>query len=106
MPLLYGEGGENAFLRLQEEIMKELHDHSPFALAPLEPDTLRENLLTRGSLITHPSEFRYGANLMPSQFKESRELYYSMTNRGLRISILILESARGTIVILSCGLHS
>jgi hypothetical protein len=39
MPLLYGERGENAFLRLQKEVIKESHDHSPFALTPLEPDT-------------------------------------------------------------------
>jgi hypothetical protein len=31
MPLLYGGGGEKAFIRLQEEILKESSDESIFA---------------------------------------------------------------------------
>ncbi|OTB01961.1 hypothetical protein M426DRAFT_32526, partial [Hypoxylon sp. CI-4A] len=31
MPMLYGEGGDKAFLRLQEEIIKRFDDHSIFA---------------------------------------------------------------------------
>ena len=31
MPLLYGEGGKKAFIRLHEEIMKNFDDHTLFA---------------------------------------------------------------------------
>lgn len=30
MPMLYGEGGEKAFIRLQEEIIKQSNDHTLF----------------------------------------------------------------------------
>jgi Heterokaryon incompatibility protein (HET) len=36
MPLLYGEGGQNAFIRLQQEIMKTSDDQSIFAWGGLE----------------------------------------------------------------------
>ena len=36
MPLLYGEGNEMAFLRLQEEILRETEDQSIFAWSPNE----------------------------------------------------------------------
>jgi hypothetical protein len=72
IPLLYGEGGENAFMRLQEEIMKESTDHSIFAWKRSPP---RDNNLELskipvgwGILAAHPSQFEdaaYIVNLEP-----------------------------------------
>lgn len=51
MPVVYGEGEENAFLRLQEEINKKSDDHSLFAWKLPKPD------YSHGLLAPHPSIF-------------------------------------------------
>ncbi|KAE8374563.1 HET-domain-containing protein [Aspergillus bertholletiae] len=78
MPILYGEGGERAFLRLQEEIMKYSEGQTIFAWTDKS---------------AHPSD-RYGL-LAPSPacFADSQDIIawkqemdsspYAMTNRGL-----------------------
>jgi hypothetical protein len=108
MPLLYGEGGENAFMRLQEEIMRESTDHSLFAWRRSPPaDNGSEpsaNPLAWGILATHPSQFEHATsirNLAPLRNT------FSLTSRGLRIKLPILrrhEWDRHAIAILDCGL--
>ncbi|KAI1121840.1 heterokaryon incompatibility protein-domain-containing protein [Nemania abortiva] len=53
MPLLYGEGGERAFVRLQEEIMKSSDDHSLFAWMDLDRHAVI-SLLSTTQKIMHP----------------------------------------------------
>ncbi|KAH7138397.1 heterokaryon incompatibility protein-domain-containing protein, partial [Dendryphion nanum] len=55
MPLIYGEG-ENAFIRLQEEIMKISDDHSIFAW--------RSSDKRGGCLATSPASFRNSSNIV------------------------------------------
>jgi hypothetical protein len=81
MPLLYGEGAERAFMRLQEEIIKDSDDQSIFAW-----DTVPKTLLI-GFLAPHPSFFD-GKDVVPFKSWKSSEPY-SMTNCGLRITGLI-----------------
>ncbi|KAK1755526.1 heterokaryon incompatibility protein-domain-containing protein [Echria macrotheca] len=52
MPLLYGEGGPRAFLRLQEEIVRRSNDQSIFAWDHQSLDTT-----CRGPFAAHPSAF-------------------------------------------------
>ncbi|KAB8211678.1 ankyrin repeat-containing domain protein [Aspergillus parasiticus] len=59
MPPIYGEG-KNAFIRLQEEIMKVLDDHSIFAW---RSDSEEEN--HGGLLATSPDAFRESSNVVP-----------------------------------------
>ncbi|KJK65517.1 ANK ankyrin repeat protein [Aspergillus parasiticus SU-1] len=59
MPPIYGEG-KNAFIRLQEEIMKVLDDHSIFAW---RSDSEEED--HGGLLATSPVAFRDSANIVP-----------------------------------------
>ncbi|KAF5860589.1 hypothetical protein ETB97_001363 [Aspergillus alliaceus] len=59
MPPIYGEG-KNAFIRLQEEIMKVLDDHSIFAW---RSESEEEN--HGGLLATSPDAFRECANIVP-----------------------------------------
>jgi hypothetical protein len=106
MPLLYGEGGENAFIRLQEEIMKESSDHSLFSWRRTTPELLTELPLGRGILATHPSDFSYGAPIMSIPLNHPGDFFYWMTNKGLRIRIPILESKNGIIAILNCALRN
>ncbi|KAL4892131.1 heterokaryon incompatibility protein-domain-containing protein [Aspergillus ambiguus] len=81
MPMLYGEG-EKAFLRLQEEIMKQSDDQSIFAW--VNPGSSPDSL--NGLLAPSPSVFAGCANILPYQDWEPRQPY-TMTNRGLQIEL-------------------
>ncbi|KAF7585326.1 hypothetical protein BBP40_011236 [Aspergillus hancockii] len=82
MPMMYGEGGERAFLRLQEEIMKQSDDQTIFAWSDksASPDALH------GLLASSPRHFANSENLVPYQ-KWEPSPPYAMTNRGLRIDL-------------------
>jgi hypothetical protein len=89
MPLLYGEGPK-AFLRLQEEIIKNSEDQSLFAweykypliTKDLSLDDVAEN---EGILAHHPVAFRKSSGIVPY----GNYAPYTMTNRGLQIQIPI-----------------
>jgi hypothetical protein len=82
MPMLYGEGGVKAYLRLQEEIMKQSDDQSLFAW------TINDvpNSDTHGLLADSPSAFRNCRKIMPYEDYSPRRPF-QMTNRGLSIEI-------------------
>ncbi|KAH8173264.1 heterokaryon incompatibility protein (HET) domain-containing protein [Sarocladium implicatum] len=67
MPLLYGEGGENAFIRLQEEILKESTDESIFAW------DANDDSNGAGMLATHPSRFIRGSSIIPLRTRKNPE---------------------------------
>lgn len=111
MPLLYGEGPK-AFIRLQEEIIKESTDQSLFAWKALadpadhgqwtslvNPD--RPNI--RGILARSPTEFASARNIMPVNISPMAEPI-AMTNKGLRIQMPLLSSPVGArfSVLLAC----
>lgn len=105
MPLLYGEGGTRAFIRLQEEIIKISADHSIFAWfanakCTWQTDTALQ-WCSSGLLAPSPAFFaesgRIRRNIGTTQ--EDVELLqlrsrqpFQMTNRGLQIELPILES--------------
>ncbi|KAI0846299.1 HET-domain-containing protein [Daldinia vernicosa] len=82
MPMLYGEGGEKAFLRLQEEIMKQSDDESLFAW--VNPHALPD--AREGLLAADPSYFLNSSSIIPYQDWEPREPF-ALTNRGLKIGL-------------------
>lgn len=57
MPLLYGEGGENAFIRLQLEILKKFNDQSILAWRREADEMLGANINTSGVLASSVSNF-------------------------------------------------
>ncbi|XRM45065.1 hypothetical protein ABZX51_008169 [Aspergillus tubingensis] len=83
MPLLYGEG-ERAYIRLQEEIMRQSDDHSIFAWRDLDalPNTLH------GLLARSPRHFSFSGKFIPYSNWESLPPY-GMTNRGLQIALFL-----------------
>ncbi|KAK7462447.1 hypothetical protein VKT23_008046 [Stygiomarasmius scandens] len=87
MSPIYGEGGENAFIRLQQEIIKISDDRSIFAWIARpgcnEP---------RGLLARYPYEFRAAGNIQRSQSDIPGS--YSFGNNGLHIE-LPLHRIRG-----------
>jgi hypothetical protein len=80
MPMLYGEG-EKAFIRLQEEIIKESPDMSIFAWkASIDMDY-------SGLLARSPAEFKDARCLMTSQDALFGISDFSITNRGIRFNV-------------------
>ena len=82
MPLLYGEG-KQAFIRLQEEIIRRSDDTSIFAW-PIH----REN--QPGLLADSPSAFAGCQNVIPLPTRRGR-FPHSMTNRGLSIRFMAVQ---------------
>ncbi|KAE8442431.1 hypothetical protein EG329_003389 [Mollisiaceae sp. DMI_Dod_QoI] len=85
MPMIYGEGNK-AFLRLQLEILKVTYDHSIFTWT-------RPRVENSSPFALAPSEFQQCGNVSRSAAGNHAESEYAMTNRGLRIK-LVLMSAR------------
>lgn len=81
MPLLYGEGGESAFARLQLEILEKSGDESIFAF---QSTTTRVDILAPS-----PSHFAHSLDIRHFQPNIPRGPY-TMTNKGLEISTVLL----------------
>lgn len=94
IPMLYGEGGRKAFLRLQEEIMKTSDDQSLFASVHRDEDP--EEL--HGLLAPSPAAFAHSNGiLLYHDWGDPREPY-TMTNRGLRIQLHLSAREDGIFV--------
>ena len=94
MALLYGEGG-NAFIRLQEEIMKDSADQSLFAWTAKYAHPME-----RGIFAQHPREFATSSSIIPTG---SPMQPYSMTNKGLQVRLGMLSRGPGRYTaILAC----
>ena len=81
MPPIYGEG-KNAFIRLQEEIMKTLDDHSIFAWRSEEEE---EN--HGGLLATSPDAFRESANVVPYNPFTTIEGPLTVSSKGISLEL-------------------
>ncbi|KAI9657952.1 MAG: hypothetical protein M1821_002609 [Bathelium mastoideum] len=84
MPMLYGEGGTQAFLRLQEEIMKRSDDHSLFAWT----DNGLSSAAYHGLLAEHPDRFKDSHSIFPYEDAEEHASY-SISNKGIRMELHI-----------------
>jgi hypothetical protein len=97
MPLLYGEGSK-AFVRLQEEIVKESEDQSIFVWEYVD---LRM-MTNKGIFAEHPKAFQTSFNVVPSPSKSEP---LSITNRGLRTHAPILKDYNGCQFVLALYCH-
>lgn len=86
MPPLYGEG-QNAFMRLQLEILRISDDESIFAW------TGDDDRYSTGLLALSPAAFEASGDVEQYQFIPNRSPY-SMTNKGLSIEIVYHFSVR------------
>jgi hypothetical protein len=94
MPLLYGEG-EKAFVRLQEEILKDSEDQSLFAWSPpiaievWDLDRIVPMDVGKGRSVfaRHPSEF---ADSSTAHSSRSYGEPYALTNKGVRLEAPII----------------
>ena len=99
MPMLYGEGAQRAFLRLQEEIMRSSDDQSLFIW--LRPDTQDSQDDYHGLLADSPKGFEKTGNMRPYTDYGERSPYL-MTNRGLRIEFHLTAKDDGTYAAALC----
>ena len=82
MPLLYGEG-ENAFLRLQREILAQSDDESIFAWTQSSPYSWSTQILAPS-----PVCFQNSGDVHPYTFVENRSSW-TMTNQGLQMDLVL-----------------
>ncbi|RAL05798.1 uncharacterized protein BO80DRAFT_371949 [Aspergillus ibericus CBS 121593] len=92
MPLLYGEG-PRAFVRLQEEIMKEIDDHSLFAWTI--PDHESISFKVDSIFAQSPAKFAHSHDIIPVD-EEVGELS-AMTKKGLRMTLRLRPVASSQI---------
>ena len=97
MPMLYGEGSR-AFIRLQEEIIKESNDLSLFAWKAPARDQKH-----RGILASSPSEFQ-GSGFISLINHPAFNPDFLMTNKGLHITVDLHPGLGGTYLMgLNCA---
>ncbi|KAB8275436.1 hypothetical protein BDV30DRAFT_236803 [Aspergillus minisclerotigenes] len=97
MPLLYGEG-EKAFIRLQEEIMKDSDDQTLFAW---ENEDISEEHPS-GLLARSPADFRNCSDIVPYSFSKNGTPF-ALTNRGIRMHLPLVRVGQDTaMLILEC----
>ncbi|KAI4619315.1 uncharacterized protein J4E87_007565 [Alternaria ethzedia] len=98
MPMLYGEGAEKAFFRLQEEIIHNSNDLSLFAWTAVNGSSTYRGILARS-----PDEFASLGNLVLEQDLRFNP-DYSMSNKGLRIVTFLkpTEDSEDVIMPLHC----
>jgi hypothetical protein len=77
MPMIYGEGGEHAFLRLQEEILKISDDESIFAWT---------SSLSSGLLAVAPAAFSQSGHIFARK-KQPNSKSFTFSNKGIRIEL-------------------
>ena len=95
LPLLYGEG-ERAFLRLQEELIRDSNDQTIFCWAfdDSAPPYWESILAPSPAAFKHSSRYERIAPLVTSTST------YSLTNAGLSIQLPLVPSPRGVFAIL------
>lgn len=96
MPLIYGEGMK-AFLRLQEEIMKEFQDYTLFTWSLPYDDkhyhwVYKAALEDKGVLALHPTCFEDSADFVPYQSPDTEII---STPRGIRLQAVLIEGLGG-----------
>jgi hypothetical protein len=96
MPLLYGEG-RNAFIRLQEEILKLSVDQSLFAWS-ISPSTYGSGF---GVFAPSPKSFQDSSGII--LFQRAAEIAPSvMTNKGLQLELPIIRASGYMVGLLDC----
>jgi hypothetical protein len=101
MPLLYGEG-KNAFIRLQEEILKSSVDQSLFAWSiASDSNTHRGGC---GIFAQSPENYRDSSSIVSFQ-RSTDTTPYVMTNKGLQIELPLIEAPGYVLGLLDCQFH-
>ncbi|KAH8634582.1 HET domain containing protein [Alternaria alternata] len=101
MPLLYGEG-DKAFVRLQEEIMKDSADHSLFAWQ----ESYSSGYFLPNSIFSgDPEQFGASSGIVNRRFDDNDRLNeeFSSTNRGVKIKPRVRKPINDPLNVLKLG---
>jgi hypothetical protein len=97
MPMLYGEG-DRAFIRLQEEIMKQSEDYTIFAWKCAGPETRHRGLFAQSpaefrSLVQSQDNISTGLQSISHYITPDQQLHNpaALTSRGLLIGLPLLK---------------
>lgn len=92
MPLLYGEGGARAFIRLQVEILQATDDQTIFAWSA--PPGSEYNSEASGLLAESPAYFRDTPKMYPMSdwYQSESPIPWIRTNRGLMVQLYLQPS--------------
>ena len=100
MPLLYGEG-KKAFLRLQQEIIKDSDDQTIFCWDAQVPALDLPGFDICGLLAPSPREFQFSCDYVLDKSFQAAEPY-SMTNTGMRITGPLHQTGSDYRLVLRC----
>ncbi|KAL3297856.1 HET-domain-containing protein [Colletotrichum asianum] len=101
IPLLYGEGGKNAFFRLQEELIRKSDDQSIFVWHSFDststPNVWDSQTKSQNSsvLAESPAQFRHCGNIVTCNPIEG-VFPYVLSNMGIQITIPIIFQYEGS----------
>jgi len=100
IPLLYGEGGRKAFMRLQEEILRTSDDQSIFAwFTDLSPSPSSSGYFSL--LAPSPACFKDSNCFIPARLEEGgTEIIQPVTSRGVELDAMM--NTEGSRIILKC----
>jgi len=107
MPMIYGEGGEQAFIRLQEQIMRTTRDQSILAWGiipvPSATDAPSRPSQSLGFLASSPSEFAASGDVVTNDPGSSYLDLLEIRGGDLRASVSLLGSGENDLfALLNC----
>ncbi|KAK3944343.1 hypothetical protein QBC46DRAFT_280208 [Diplogelasinospora grovesii] len=107
MGMVYGEGGDKAFFRLQQEIMKTTRDDSILAwgLGVKEPFTSDSAQVTAGRILAAaPSDFANSGQIVSREGSSTSSHSLDISGGRLRICLSLLTTSAGNAIgLLRCG---
>ncbi|OJI83058.1 hypothetical protein ASPTUDRAFT_57031 [Aspergillus tubingensis CBS 134.48] len=109
MPMIYGEGADRAFTRLQQEIMKNSRDESILAWGLSSPEHYLYNpndnkTLSAGVLAASPADFRGCENIVPRMNGTRSPCTFQIEGGLVRVNLSLHEDKNGLFGLLNCGL--
>jgi hypothetical protein len=105
MPMIYGEGGENAFVRLQQEIIKVRRDQSILAwgFSPTNSGYSDVDFFNQPEVLArHPRQFRHCGALVSRQLSASRSTF-EFVSGTLKLPLSLVFINGELYGILNCG---
>ncbi|KAI9148849.1 Vegetative incompatibility protein [Paramyrothecium foliicola] len=105
MPMIYGEGSEKAFFRLQEHIIKNLRDQSILAWGLTQDGCTegRGGKGPKGLLAATPADFAHSGTIVPRDRTTSYLDSIEISGGSLRLSLSQVASSEGLVGLLNCG---
>ncbi|PWY82595.1 CMGC protein kinase [Aspergillus eucalypticola CBS 122712] len=108
MPMIYGEGADRAFTRLQQEIMKNSRDESILAWGISSPehylhDSKDNKTLSAGVLAASPADFRGCENIVPRMNGTRSPCTFQIEGGLVRVDLSLHQDKNGLFGLLNCG---